>query len=130
LIVCEPAATPWSRMVYGFGHHEPIDLKWDLFGLDGRPPEADPGHTFANMGIAELLFWKQRDKTLERVPELKVVRARKTAFLLYPMTGGFSYKCYAPQFGFSTLLKVEDFMLRPFANWLTGMRMVVTLEKS
>jgi hypothetical protein len=116
--------------VYGFGHHEPIDTNWDLFGLDGTPPEPDPGHTFANMGIGELLFWKLRDKTLAAVPEFKLLSARKTAFLLYPMTGGFSYKCYAPQLGFGTWLRIEDFMLRPFANWLTGMRMIVALEKN
>ncbi|HLX59802.1 MAG TPA: methyltransferase domain-containing protein [Planctomycetota bacterium] len=130
LVVCEPAVTPWSRLVYGFGHHEPIDTHWDLFGLDGTPPDPDPGHTFANMGIAELLFWKFRAKTLEKAPSFKFIRARKTAFLLYPMTGGFSYKCYAPKFGFATALKIEDFVLRPFANWLTGMRMIVVLERA
>ncbi len=129
LVVCEPAVTPWSRLVYGFGHHEPIDTRWDLFGLDGKPPDPNPGHTFANMGIGELLFWKCREKTLDAAPGFKLVCARKTGFLLYPMTGGFSYKCFAPALGFAGFLAIEDFIMRPFANWLTGMRMIVVLEK-
>ena len=81
------------------------------------------------MGIGELLFWKCREKTLAAAPGFKLVSARKTGFLLYPMTGGFSYKCFAPALGFAGFLAIEDFIMRPFANWLTGMRMIVVLEK-
>ena len=31
--------------------------------------------------------------------------------------------------GFATLQKLEDRMMRPFADWLTGMRMIVVFEK-
>lgn len=129
LVLCEPAATPWARLVYGLTHHERIDLRWDLFGLDGTPPEPDPGHSFANMGIAEILFWRQRARTLAAVPQLALASARKFAFLLYPLTGGFSYRCFVPHLGFTTCLRVEDAVLRPFADWLTGMRMLVVLQK-
>jgi hypothetical protein len=129
LVLCEPAATPWSRLVYGAAHHERLDLTWDLFGLDGQPLEPDPGHTFANMGIAELLFWRNRAETLSRVPSLSVVHAGKFGFLLYPLTGGFNYRCFVPQTRFESLLKLEDLIMRPFSKWLTGMRMLVVLEK-
>jgi SAM-dependent methyltransferase len=129
LVLCEPAVTPWSRLVYGVCHHERIDLRWDLFGLDGTPPEPDPKHLFANMGIAELLFWRGREKTLAAIPTLRLIEARKFGFVLYPLTGGFSYRRLVPSVGFSTMLRVEDALLRPFANWLTGMRMLVVLEK-
>ena len=129
LVLCEPAATPWARLVYGLTHHERINCALDLFGLDGTPPDADPGHTFANMGIPEILFWRERARTLAAVPQLSLLSARKFAFLLYPLTGGFSYRCFVPHFGFKTCLKLEDAILRPFANWLTGMRMLVVLEK-
>jgi len=129
LILCEPAITPWSRLVYGLFHHEPFDMKWDLFGLDSLPPEPDPGHTFANEAIGELLFWKYRERTLSQLPLLTLCSAVKFGFLLYPLTGGFGYRAYLPAAGFVKALHVEDFLLRPFANWLTGLRMLVVLER-
>jgi SAM-dependent methyltransferase len=129
LIFCEPAVTPWSRLVYS-QHHEPIDLSFDIFGLDSQPPTPDPNHTFANMGIPELLFWRNRDKTRGQIPGLKWLHARKMSFLLYPLTGGFSYRSYIPSLGYRTLLKIEDVLARPFANWLTGTRMLIVFEKS
>ena len=129
LVLCEPAVTPWSRLAYS-RHHEPIDMSFDIFGTDPLPPEPDENHTFANMGIPELLFWRKREKTLHAVPSLRLQNARKFAFLLYPMTGGFSYHSFVPKLGFGGLLAVEDFMLQPFANWLTGMRMLVVLERA
>jgi SAM-dependent methyltransferase len=129
LIICEPAITPWSRLVYGLFHHEPVDMSWDVFGLDSRPPEPDPGHTFANAGIAELLFWKHRTRMLTQVPSLALRSAVKFGFLLYPLTGGFGYRAYLPRAGFDTALRIEDVVLRPFASWLTGLRMLVVLEK-
>jgi SAM-dependent methyltransferase len=128
LVLCEPAVTPWSRLVYRF-HHETVDMNWPLYGLDGIPPDADDAHTFANMAIPEILFGRQRARTLKVVPSLRFVDARKFGFLLYPLTGGFGYRCLIPATGFAALLKVEDALLGPFANWLTGMRMLVVLEK-
>ncbi len=129
LVLCEPALTPWSEFVYRRFHHEPLDWSWDLFGLDGTPPEPDPGHTFANEAIPEILFWRERRRTLGLLPDLKLVSARKFAFLLYPLTGGFGYRSFVPAPGFEYLLKLENWIMRPFANWLTGMRMLVVLEK-
>lgn len=129
LILCEPAISPWSRLVYGLCHHERTDLKWDIFGLDKTPPEPDPNHLFANIGIAEILFWRRRAETLAAIPALRLLEARKFGFLLYPLTGGFSYRCLVPAAGFSRLLRAEDALMSPFANWLTGMRMLVVLEK-
>jgi len=129
LILCEPAVTLWSRLVYGFFHHEPLDMAWDLFGLDALPPESDVGHTFANEAIGELLFWKNRTRTLALIPQLTLCAATKFGFLLYPLTGGFGYRAYLPRMGFTWALAVEDILLSPFASWLTGLRMLVVLEK-
>jgi len=129
LVLCEPALSPWGRLVYGLAHHEPVDLRWDLFGLDKLPPDPDPGHTFTNLAIAEMLFWRERARTLTAVPQLRLHAASKFAFLLYPLTGGFSYPCFVPHLGFATCLRLEDAAMRPFADWLTGMRMLVVLER-
>ena len=129
LILCEPAITLWSRFIWTNFHHEPIDTDWDLFGLDPLPPEPDPGHTFANGGIPEILFWKHRAKTLQLLPSLRLVEARKFGFFLGPATRGFSGSSLVPAFGFSALLKLEDTLTRPFAERFTGMHMVIVLER-
>jgi SAM-dependent methyltransferase len=129
LIFCEPALTPWSQRIYS-RHHEPIDSAADLFGMDSKPPEPDPNHTFANIAIPELLFFRHRAQTAAQVPGLKIIEARKFGFVLYPLTGGFSYRNLVPDLGYATLLRVEDFLMRPFASWLTGIRMLVVLEKT
>ncbi len=121
--------SPWSRFVYGVFHHEPIDEKWDLFGLDGKPLRGDRHHEFANAAIPELLFRKNRATTLRLLEPCRLVHAQKFGFLLYPLTGGFGYRSYLPSTGFGTLQKLEDQIMRPFAGWLTGMRMIVVLEK-
>ena len=105
-----------------------VDLV-SLFGLDSLPPEPDPGHTFANGAIPEILFWKHRDRTMQLLPALRLVAASKTGFLLGPATRGFSGSSLVPDFGYGSLLKVEDLVTKPFANWLTGMHMVVVLER-
>ncbi|HYL60777.1 MAG TPA: methyltransferase domain-containing protein [Candidatus Acidoferrales bacterium] len=130
LVLCEPALSPWSRFVYGVFHHEPIDTKWDLFGLDGTPMAEDRAQEFANAAIPELLFWTNRARTLQMLQPCRLVHARKFGFLLYPMTGGFGYRCFLPQTGFATLQKIEDGIFGPLAIRLTGMRMLVVLEKS
>jgi len=129
LVLCEPAITPWSRFVYGVFHHEPVDMRWNLFALDGTTPDADATHSFANAAIPELLFWKNRARTLALLPSCRLIQARKFGFLLYPMTGGFGYRSLVPQLGFNTLQKLEDLIMQPFACWLTGMRMMVVVEK-
>jgi SAM-dependent methyltransferase len=129
LVFCEPALTVWSKLIYG-KHHEIMDVSWDLFGLDKQPPEADPNHTFANIAISEKLFFLERKRTLAEIPALRLVSAKKFAFVLYPLTGGFSYRSLVPHFGYKTLMNIEDVVCSPFAGWLTGMRMLVVLEKT
>ncbi len=129
LVLCEPAVTVWSRFVYRRFHHEPIEPDWDLFGADSTPPLPDPGHTFANMGIAEILFCRHLARTLDLLPSFKLISVRKFGFLVYPLIGGFGYRSFLPRCGLKALLRAEDILLRPAASKLTGMRMLVVLEK-
>jgi SAM-dependent methyltransferase len=130
LVLCEPAMSLWSRFVFRYFHHERFDLSWPLFALDGRSPESDPGHSFSNQAIPEILFWKERARTLAELGPCKLVEARKFGFLLYPLSGGFSAHNLLPCCGLPALMKAEDWLTRPVSRWLTGMRMLVVLEKA
>ena len=130
LVLCEPAMSLWSRLVFRYFHHEAFDLSWPLFDLDRLPPDPDPAHAFSNQAIPEILFWKQRARTLAGLGGCKLVEARKFGFLLYPLSGGFSAHSFLPSRGLSALMKTEDWITKPFSHWLTGMRMLVVLEKT
>ena len=130
LVLCEPAMSLWSRFLFRYFHHEAFDLSWPLFDLDERSPDPDPKHSFANQAIPEILFWKERGRTLAELGRCKLVKARKFGFLLYPLSGGYSARNCLPCRGLPALLKAEDLITRPFSRWLTGMRMLVVLEKT
>jgi SAM-dependent methyltransferase len=130
LVICDPAVSLWSKVVYGLFHHEPLDLKWPLFDLDKRPRDPDPGHFFTNQAIAEILFWRGRAQTLSELGLCRLVEARKFGFMLYPLSGGFSNRCLLPVRGLRALIRLEDTVTKPVARWLTGMRMLVVLEKT
>lgn len=129
LVMCEPAVSLWSRFVYGALHHEPLDLSYDVFHLDGVPRAIDPGRTFANMAIPELLFFRGRSRTLGLLRSAQMISARKFAFMLYPLSGGYGYRCFIPLRGLSFLIKVEDAITRMLPGSLIAMRMLVVLGK-
>ena len=128
LVLCEPAVTPWSRLVYAF-HHEALDPAWDLFALDGQPPEPDPGHRFANMAIAHLLFRRHPERMRQCVPGMRLIQLRYSDALLYPLSGGFSYRCLLSRHGLRALCALEAGLIRPLSSWLCGLRLHAVLEK-
>lgn len=129
IILLEPAATPWSRLVFGMFHHEPIDLSQDLFGEDGTPEPPNEGFTFANQGIAHLLFVDGYDTTLERLPDLMPIAVEYSDFLVYPLTGGFSYFNFVPGGAVNGMLGMER-KLTGRTGKTTAMRLLIVLEKA
>ena len=66
---------------------------------------------------------------MQLLPSLRLVDAFKTGFFLVPATRGFSGSSRVPNAGYATLLKLEDLITKPVASWLTGMHMIVVLER-
>jgi SAM-dependent methyltransferase len=128
LILLEPAATPWARLVLGLFHHEPVDLKQDVFGEDGSPPPENAGFTFANQAFATLLFVNDPDETARRVPELELKEIQRSDFVVWPATGGFSYFCLVPAKAAPVLQRLENrFVSR--TGKVTAMRLIIVLER-
>lgn len=130
IVLLEPAATPWARIVWKLFHFEPVDLSQNLFAEDETPEPANEGFMFANMGIATILFSKGLDRTLARVPGLKLAKLEYSDFFLYPATGGYSSINLVPGPLLAPLHALERVGTRPFGSWLTGMRMLIVLEKT
>jgi SAM-dependent methyltransferase len=128
IVLLEPAATPWARLVYGIFHHEPIDLSQDLFAEDGTPEPANEGFTFANQAIATLLFVREPRETMARLPSLKLSVVEHSDFVVYPATGGYSYLNLMPSAIVRPLCRVERFLTSKTSN-VTGMRLLIVLER-
>jgi SAM-dependent methyltransferase len=129
LVACEPAVSLWSRFVYRAFHHEDLDMSYDAFRQGALPQENDPARTFANQAIPELLFFRHRERALRVLQSTKVIAARKFAFLLYPLSGGYNHKSLLPQRGLTLLMRIEDMFTRVVPGGLIGLRMLVVLEK-
>jgi len=135
-ILFEPAATPWACWFWKRFHHEPVDLNCNFiederaFVERGLGEPENPGFMYANMGTAQWLFQMHWAETRKFVPGLRLQELTFSDFLVYPLTGGFSYRSYAPRLAIPTLHAIERILLRPIlARWL-GLRMMVVLEKS
>lgn len=126
----EPAATPWARLVWKLFHFEAVDLNVDLFGEDSATEATNTDFMFANMGIATLLFRSNLKKTLDRLVGLKLTKVEYSDFVVYPATGGFSSASYMPGRLARPLHIAEQALTRPFDTWLTGMRMLIVLERT
>jgi SAM-dependent methyltransferase len=129
IVLFEPAITPWSRVVWKRFHHEPFDTSVDLYDQwDGPEPE-NPGFGYANMATAHLLFERDVAKFTTTVPGCRIVKLALSDTLIYPATGGFSYRRLLPaaviRHGHRWERKLVSERL---ARWLS-LRMLVVIEK-
>lgn len=129
IVVFEPAATWWARWVWALCHHEPVDLQQDFLAEAGTPPPEDPGFQYANMGTAEVLFARQREAVLARLPQLELLEVRRSDCLLYPATGGFSYFNLVPAGCADFCHRWEQRLIPGWCwRWL-GLRMLIVLSR-
>ena len=130
IVLFEPAATPWARLVWKLFHFEIVDLSADVFGEDSTAEPLNTDFMFANMGIATLLFGHNLNRTMDSLGGLKLIKLEYSDFLVYPATGGYSGASLIPRRLLRTLHVLERFLTRPFDAWLTGMRMLIVLERT
>lgn len=128
IVLLEPAATPWGRVVLKLFHHEPVDLTEDILGADGTSPPANEDFMFANQAFGTKLFDHHPDETMARLPGLSIVSVDRSDFVVYPATGGFSYFCLVPARLAKPLQRFESRLLARTTKW-TAMRLLIVLEK-
>jgi SAM-dependent methyltransferase len=130
IILLEPAATPWARLVWALCHHEPVDVSVDFVRHADDPEPENEGLSYANMGTAHVLFRRQWTQAHTLLPGLRLARVEHSDCVVYPATGGFSYLNVMPAALLPPLHALEGALTWPFAAWLTGLRMLIVLEKT
>ena len=81
-----------------------------------------------NQALPALLFFRRADEFRRRWPELRIVERRRFAFLLYPLSGGFSRRPLVPAGLYRPLAALEA-LLAPAAP-LLAYRCLVVLERT
>ena len=124
VIALEPYASPLWTVLYRRFHHELTDPRIDPFEPDPRLA-ANPME--GNQALPTVLFFRHGIELLRRWPELSTIERRRFAFLLYPLTGGFTRRPLAPNTFFRPLRLLEA-ALSPAAP-LIASRCLVVLER-
>jgi SAM-dependent methyltransferase len=125
VVAVEPYTSPLSTMAYRLLHHEQTDASVDPFRPDPRlAREALEG----NQALPTLLFFRRADEFRRRWPELRIIERRRFAFVLYPLSGGFSRRPLVPAALYRPLAALEA-LLTPAAA-LLAYRCLVVLERA
>jgi SAM-dependent methyltransferase len=124
VVAVEPYTSPLSGLAYRLFHHEHTDAHVDPFRRDARVA-ADPLE--GNQALPTLLFFRHAEEFRRRWPELRIVERQRFAFLLYPLSGGFSRRPLVPRALYRPLDALET-MLTPAAP-LLAFRCLVVLER-
>jgi SAM-dependent methyltransferase len=125
VVLVEPYCSPVSTVLYRRFHHERTELDVDPFTPD---PALDAAPMEGNQALPTLAFFRRRAELERRWPQLAVHRRRRFAFLVYPLSGGFSRTPLVPQALAGPLLALER-ILAPLAP-LLAFRCLVVLERA
>lgn len=121
LVMIEPANTWWSRLIFRNLHHEPFDTTagWDL--------KPDGPLSQANGALPWIIFSRDRRLFDREFSALRVVRMRNHTPFRYLLSGGLTWRPFAPSWSYP-LVKFLERLIRP-ANGVFGMFQTITLEK-
>lgn len=118
----------WGRFMWQVLHHEQVSLDADFFDTPFHPDQPYPPD-YANGATGYLLFWKHLAKLSPLIPRLTVAEKDLFSFIAHPMSGGFQPFCVLPAALAEPLSRIEDTLLQPLHPSITGLRMLVVLEK-
>jgi SAM-dependent methyltransferase len=125
LVMIEPYCSPVSTPLYRGFHQERTDTAADPFAPD---PEIAHAAFDSNQALPTLVFFRRVAELQQRWPAIRIVERKRFAFLLYPLSGGFTRRPLLPPPLYPVLRLIER-ALRPLAPVL-AFRCLVVLEKS
>jgi SAM-dependent methyltransferase len=124
VVIVDPYCSPLSTPVYRRFHHERTDLSAPPFERDTL---TGTSALDSNQARATLVYYRHRDEYLRRWPSLPIVAEERFAFLVYPLSGGFTRPALLPAFLYRPLSLIER-ALSPAAQ-LLAFRCLVALER-
>jgi SAM-dependent methyltransferase len=124
VVMVEPYCSPVSTPLYRRFHHERTET-----GVDPFAPQTDLDAAMeGNQALPMLAFFRHDEELRRRWPELRIVRRRRFAFVLYPLSGGYTHRPLVPTRLYGPLHAVER-ALAPLGP-VAAFRCLVVLERS
>lgn len=123
IIMIEPWLTTWSRLVYKYLHHEPVDETNTSWKIDGQGPLSS-----ANSALPWILFKRDRAKFEARFPAWDVCEATPLMPFRYLVSGGISLRSLMPSCTFGLWRSFER-LLSPFRQHLGMFAKIVLIRK-
>ncbi len=102
IVMVEPWVTWWSYLVYRYLHHEPLDMKTDVWTVPGSGPLSS-----ANTALPWIVFKRDQLKFEHDFPEWKVEKVILDYPFTYLASGGLSYRGILPESLFGVSRHVE-----------------------
>lgn len=125
LLLIEPYCSPVSTPLYRGFHHERTDISADPFAVD---PSVARAAFDSNQAVPTLVFFRRLTELGRRWPELRIVERKRFAFVVYPLSGGFTRRPLLPRPLYPVARLIER-ALGPLAP-LLAFRCLVVLEKA
>lgn len=125
VVILDPYCSPASAVAYSRFHQEEVRLDVDPLADDAAVAE---GPMHSNLARTTLVFFRDLERFASRWPRLVLVHRRRLAFVLYPLTGGFSRRQLVPAVAYRPLTLLES-ILRPLGQ-LLAFRCLVVLQRA
>ncbi len=126
VVMVEPAITPVSRVVFGLGHPEPVDLLADPLADGLRSGHKHPMDS--NQALPTLLAGRHRARAEQQFPDLALLRREHLSLAAYPLSGGFRSWNLVPAAVVGPMLRLEA-RITPFLGRLMGFRLLLVYER-
>ena len=124
LIMVEPANSVWGRFIYRNFHHEPFHPQagWTI-------PASGP-LSGANGALPWIVFERDRDLFFSRYTELVIDKVTYHTPLRYLLSGGVSYPQLFPNFTYSIIKWMDQFLSRTSSQFSMFMTIIVQKNDS
>lgn len=124
IVMIEPWLTTWSRFVYRYLHHEPVDEDNTSWKIDGGGPLSS-----ANSALPWILFQRDRAQFEQRFAAWRIEDVRPFMPLRYLVSGGISLRSLMPGWTFG-LWRALEALLNPLRQYLGMFAKIVLVRKS
>ena len=127
LVMVEPAITWGSTLFYRLIHQEPVRMGVDPLTIGKPNTKRDPYDS--NQAIPTLLVSRERRRTEQILPGLRIVQTNWFSFWVYPLSGGFKRWSLLPDSVGSFILRLEK-KLEPTLGQYLAFRLLTVMEKT
>lgn len=122
IVLFEPYISPFSYLIYRYIHFEHCDYS-HCWSKHNKGPLLKN-----NQAIPTIIFKKCLSEFQEEFPQLRIIKRDYLSFLIYWLTGGYSYRALLPMRLLGFAIGVEK-LLSPLRKFLASF-MLVVIEKA